>query len=318
MKDLANSKETQYLAVRLQDVYNDKMFRKQVNWVKVIQEFQKNFPREKTFDWEKVESKLVAFVMKKLALSRSSSLFCKGLLKIKEDYFSFKEKVHKRAELKKMEEKIKAQKNREIKTAVQKETVMTKTVNKNIHNNSNGNLTKTITKSSPIEKEKVRNLTTNYIPFSKIVKDKQFVKLTGMSTLQFPKNTNWKQFDTKLINYMITRLLNRVNLNSKESLLLRRFEEIEYSYQHYSKYKNVKETVKSLDAIIPKKVEVVKKDISRVSGNKVTNSKNTLNKQNQCTEQCVSICQNYFPKYKDFIDCSSKACSCSEYDVISN
>ena len=180
------------------------------------------------------------------------------------------------------------------------------------NNNSNGSKISNY-KLKPEEEIKVRNLTNNYISYSVIIKDKEFLKLIdfdGLKTkvkiflkLTFSsKKINWKVVDGKVFEFMKNKILD--NSISKENKTLKELEEIQISYQQYHKYKFVKENLKNLDSLIPK-INKTKFIISTPE-------------HEYCNVNCVEICKINFSSYKDFIKCSKSACLCSKFDILSN
>jgi len=302
LNNQTNTNLNLYSKVQLQDIYNDKFFRNQVNWGLIVEEYQKNFPKEKSLIWDRVEGRLKTYLANHVAVSKKTSIFFRELLKIKQEYYDFKKKYNTKSSRKSVNS------SRNSPNSRQSSNVKTVKITKDSRISKSFKLNK-------IDQEKVKNLTKNYIPFAKILSDKLFVKVTGVNTIQFSKDTNWKQFDQKLLNFMKNRLLNRVNLKKKENIFMKRFEEIQYSYQYYIKNKSIKENVKSLDSLLPKKQFLSTKDQAKTV--KKTESTKIVNIASYCNVDCVGICQHNFKSYKDFISCSKQACLCSEYDILS-
>ena len=326
MYNNTKNNEEEYFNVKLKDVYNDAKFRKNVNWKDLIQEFRRCFPSQEIMDWEKVEINLKKFEMNKSAISKKMSLFYKELLRIKKDYYSYLEKrknksagkiIDDAVEEKKIQKEKPIQINSSANPAIQTKTVI------NISKDS------TLPKFNKNEQKLVSNLTKYYISFADIVKNKQFTKIIDLEGLKINANkilkkqnlnrgVNWKDLDKKLFSFMVNKLLNKLSNKSIENSILRQFEEVENHYQHFVKFKNVKEKdLKSLDSIIPNK-NVRKEDKKNSkSEKKYVNSVPIKSKAKYCNKDCVKICQNNFPKYEDFASCSKSACLCDEFDILS-
>jgi len=153
------------------------LFRNQVNWGLIVEEYQKNFPQEKSFILKKVEGRLKTYLANHVAVSKKTSIFFRELLKIKQEYYDFKKKYNTKSSRKSVNPSRNSQNSRQ--------SAYVKTVK----NTKDSRISKSF-KLNKIEVEKVKNLTRNYIPFSKILNDKLFVKVTGVSTIQFSKDTN--------------------------------------------------------------------------------------------------------------------------------
>lgn len=173
-----------------------------------------------------------------------------------------------------------------------------------------------------IEVGKIKSLNANYISFMVIVKDEEFVKLIDpeilntkvRKLLKLDKAStiliNWKLLDIKLLEFMRNKVIKRSkNLSSEENFILKYFEAIENQYQYYHKHKNVKENLKNLDNLIPRKEFYTH---VKTMDNFTYKSENP-----NCTENCVKICKNNFNNvYNDFIQCAKIACLCLEFNII--
>lgn len=165
------------------------------------------------------------------------------------------------------------------------------------------------------ENKMLKALITNYVNFTLIVQNKNFLKLIDYELLQ--KNArmllgtnnstkiNWVIINAELFNFMKSKIKNlKLNIRKENYEILKLFEVIENKYKDYLNKQIVKEDLKDIDTII--------------NNNKA--QKKVLNKKlihSNCSSDCVKVCRYNFNLPKEFLSCTKIACFCTDKEVLS-